>query len=151
MSENFVHRARRKTELGCPGHLPCDHKVITITHPADGFDNLALIIGNDFNPLEVLQFSVRFFLAVCSLGEPLTMPSEKHHLAKYAEFVSTVLPPSTSSPMMRHAAVWMGRMPRSSGESIDILLPVHEAGRRSWIATVGGEMWRATWDSRASI
>ena len=34
-----------------------------------------------------------------------TIPSAKHHLAIYAEFVSTVFPPSTSSPMIKHAAV----------------------------------------------
>lgn len=34
-----------------------------------------------------------------------TIPRAKHHFAMYAEFVSTVFPPSTSSPMIRHAAV----------------------------------------------
>lgn len=37
------------------------------------------------------------------------MPSEKQYLANQAELVSTVLPPSTSSPMMRQAAVWIWR------------------------------------------
>lgn len=37
------------------------------------------------------------------------MPSEKQYLANQAELVSTVLPPRTSSPMMRQAAVWIWR------------------------------------------
>lgn len=43
-----------------------------------------------------------------------TIPRAKHHLAKYAELVSTVFPPSTSSPMIRHAAVCIMRELRSS-------------------------------------
>lgn len=34
---------------------PGDNEVIFVTHPPDGFDNLTLIVFDDFNPLQLLS------------------------------------------------------------------------------------------------
>lgn len=34
--------------------VPSDYKIVAVTHPTDGLDNFFFIVGNDFDPLEVL-------------------------------------------------------------------------------------------------
>lgn len=36
------------------GGVPGDDKVVAVTHPANGFDDLRFVVFNDFNPLEIL-------------------------------------------------------------------------------------------------
>ena len=57
-------------------------------------------------------------------------------------------PPKTSSPMIRHAAVWMVRVRRSS-TAVAIVMPGAEA--RAACARDEGERWRVTWDRRENI
>lgn len=35
-------------------HIPSDHKVVALAHPANSFDNLFLIVRYNLNPLEEL-------------------------------------------------------------------------------------------------
>lgn len=36
-------------------NLPCDYKIVAITHPPDCLDNLTFIICNDLDSFEALQ------------------------------------------------------------------------------------------------
>lgn len=65
---------------GVAGDLPCDDKIVAVTHSLNGFDDLTLIVLNNLDPLQVLQL---LSTISCSLMRLLlTIPRLKHHLAK---------------------------------------------------------------------
>lgn len=65
--------------------VPGDYKVIAITHATDCLDDLIFIVGDDFDPLEVLICGVYselwIFVGHWSGWLELTMPKLKHHFA----------------------------------------------------------------------
>lgn len=102
--------------VGRPNAAGCDYKVVVRGHAAHGFDNFGFVVGDGFNALQLLRERlVKCIQEGRANGAQrvggggvrcvLTIPRAKHHLAMYAEFVSTVFPPSTSSPMIKQAAV----------------------------------------------
>ena len=68
------------------------------------------------------------------------------------------LPPSTSSPMIKHAAVWICLLARSAAVvpvvpvAIVFAIVLRRLAAEAW-ATLGSgrERWRATWDSRENM
>lgn len=60
---------------------PGNDKVIFVTHPADGLDNLRFIVFYDFNPLELLPNNTQFRWQSTSPHIALTMPNEKQKFA----------------------------------------------------------------------
>ena len=59
--------------------VPSDYKIVAVTHPTDGLDNFFFIVGNDFDPLEVLVWDVDSepVVLLCCLagGRDLQFPS----------------------------------------------------------------------------
>lgn len=86
-----------------------DNKVITSAHAADSLHDILLIIRND---LDALELNTKRKAKLGEEGRVCVDGLDRRWLA----LISLVLyskdpitfPPSTSSPMMRHAAVWMG-------------------------------------------
>lgn len=71
-------------------------------------------------------------------------------------FDTHTLPPNTSSPMIRHAAVWMVREPRSSTDAMILedrpLARDGAAAAEVWPKFGRGrDRWRASWDTREII
>lgn len=70
-----------------PRNSPCYYEVIVVAHSSDCFDDFTFIVGNDFNSLQVLWTLSALCKTSYSPRIRLTIPSEKHHFAKYAELV----------------------------------------------------------------
>jgi hypothetical protein len=41
---------------GVAEDLPCDDKIVAVTHSLNSFDDLTLIVLNNLDPLQALQF-----------------------------------------------------------------------------------------------
>lgn len=90
---------------------PRNDKIVFITHPPYGFDDLALIISNYFHSFQAhtqLKAELREIGRIridCLIDIVQPRPRQAA-----AEPDGRTLPPRTSSPMMMHPAVWIMRL-----------------------------------------
>jgi hypothetical protein len=70
------------TVTGSSGYLPRYHKVVPLTHAADGFYDLRLVVRDDFDPFQVLIACVeKTGPSMSGVRVVHTIPNSKHHLA----------------------------------------------------------------------
>jgi hypothetical protein len=108
-TEAFCNRSVGDIVMGWPNAARCHNKVVVLRHALSGLDNLRFIIGDDLDALEVDAEREAEF------GEPGRVGIDGLSLMSVQPDVSAIdlcmmswertLPPSTSSPMIRQAAV----------------------------------------------